>query len=163
MPQEVRYEARLRAKKSRFFKKKTLLNHQVPVNRGYSFKLSVWIPDTPGDNRRPSIVVTLQHNADKISFSFNEVADMVYAFGEMEHYLNQKAEMLYSKHQEALQEWASYHEQHAPLTKYSYTDTVIQGEDGQRLVIDPKTGEILGRLTPLNNESETNPQKQENQ
>lgn len=158
MSQGLRYRAKLYPERSKYFKKKVLLPRQIPVNREYSFQMSIWIADTPAYRARPSIVVSLSHNGERLSFSFNSIADLVYAFGEMERFVSQKAEMLHGKQQEAIKEWEAYHQ---TPSLYEYTDTVIQGDDGDKMVIDRRTGEILGRLTPMNDEDTSNTQKQE--
>jgi hypothetical protein len=140
------YEAILRKRKPRTIPKKLLLHRNFEIARGYTARLTVWIPDTPEANLVPAVVLTLSHGTQRVSLSFNDAMALAATFRAMHEFLQDKYVDIYRKHTEALREFYVAHGESPPdFLNDTTVTTVVQGaRTHEGFVIDCRTGEVVG-------------------
>ena len=138
------YDVTMRPSRPRNIPKKLLYHKQIKINETYSFMASIWIPDTPHSNLKPTVNLTLSHNNDKIRFCFNSTVELIDAIEEIRKFIGHYCTTLHKRLIEARDEYHSFHLEHAHLTpNYDSTEyTVIQG-DNEVVLVNKYTGNII--------------------
>jgi hypothetical protein len=144
------YEVVIKKRRSRLIPKKILRHTKIPVNKKYTFNVSVWIADTPQSNLKPTINLTLSHNGVVLRLCFPEIHDLWTAVHDLRAIVDDISPLLHERHTAAVKEFLDHHASamHLPTNDYTVYTVIqdIQGGNGlkTKLRVNSATGEVLG-------------------
>ncbi len=148
MPRGRPFKGKITPYKPRPFAKKILVNKPIRINAKYGFMASIWVPNTPASNFKPTIALTLSHSDSVLRLCFDSVTDMREAVDSLRSFVLDKAYLVHDAYCIALQEFLEYHEGKRmqglndntastviqDITKYKYSP--------KRKFVNKQTGEI---------------------